>query len=67
MKRYTSTEAAAELDLDVSRILQLCRGGRLGYSSPKHGKAWVITAAEIARYREIGPQPPGRPRKQEPE
>ena len=61
MKRYTTNEAAKELDVDVSRILQLCRQRRLGYSTPKHGQAWVITDTEIARYRSIGPKPPGRP------
>lgn len=63
MKIYTSGEAAAELGLDVSRILQLCRSGRLGYTQPKHGSAWVITASEIARYRSVGPLPAGRPKK----
>ena len=63
MKTYTALEAAIELDVDVSRILLICREGRLGYTLPKHGKAWVITQEEIDRYREIGPLKPGRPRK----
>ena len=67
MKTYTSTEAAKELDIDISRVLQLCRSGRLGYEVPKHGKAWVITDAEIARYRSIGPRHAGRPPNPEPE
>ena len=64
-KHYTSTEAAMELGVNSSRILQLCRSGRLGYSLPKHGKAWVITEKEIAEFRLIGPKPAGRPRKEE--
>ena len=61
MKTFTSTEAAKELEIDVSRVLQLCRAGRLG--SQKFGKSWMITAAEIARYRSLGPRPSGRPEK----
>lgn len=61
MKTYTALETAKELDIDRSRVLQLCRAGRLGVSQPKHGQAWVITAAEIARYRSVGPKPAGRP------
>lgn len=57
----TASEAAAELELDVSRILQLCRQGRLGYSTAKFGKQWVITRDEIKKYREKGPKKPGRP------
>lgn len=63
MKLYTALEAASELELDRSRILQLCRAGRLGQTHPKHGQAWVITAAEIARYRSVGPLDAGRPKK----
>ena len=62
MKTYTSTEAAAELTIDHSRVLQLCRAGRLGYTQPKFGQAWVITAQEIARYRSLGPKASGRPK-----
>lgn len=58
---YTSKEAAELLKLDQSRILQLCRAKRLGYSTLKHGKAWVITADEIAKFRGIGALPAGRP------
>jgi len=63
MKTYTTTEAAQELTLDVSRIGQLCRGGRLAYTLPKHGAAWVITEQEIARFRSLGPKKSGRPKK----
>jgi len=62
-QHYTTLETAVELDVDVSRILLLCRRKRLGYTLPRHGRAWVITAQEIAAYREIGPIKPGPPRK----
>ncbi len=62
MKTYTSAEAAEELQIDVSRVLQLCRAGRMG--GTKFGKAWVITAGEIARYQSLGPRASGRPKKQ---
>ena len=58
---FTAREAAKELDLDVSRILQLCRAKRLGYSTEKFGKQWVITAKEIAQFKQIGALPAGRP------
>lgn len=61
-KFHTAKETAAILSLDVSRVLQLCRKGRLGYSTEKHGKQWVITDVEIARYQNIGPLPSGRPK-----
>lgn len=62
---YTSKEAAEILQLDQSRILQLCRAKRLGQSSEKHGKLWVITHAEIEEFKRIGALPAGRPRKTE--
>lgn len=67
MKTYTASETAKELDIDQSRVLQLCRAGRLGYTHPKHGKAWVITDCEIARYRSLGPRHAGRPPNPDPE
>lgn len=60
MKTFTAKQAAVELDVDVSRLLLICREGRLGYTLPKHGKSWVITEEEIQKYREIGPLKPGR-------
>lgn len=59
----TPKEAAKELDLSIARIHQLCNAGRLGYSQPKHGRSWVITPHEIARFRTIGPLPAGAPKK----
>lgn len=63
MKTYTASEAAKELDLCESRIKLLCKLKRLGYTKPRHGRAWVITQEEIDQYRSIGPLPPGRPEK----
>jgi hypothetical protein len=60
---YTSRQAAEILKLDPSRILQLCRSKRLGYSTEKHGKAWVITDVEIAEFQRIGALSAGRPKK----
>lgn len=62
---YTSVQAAAIMQLDVSRVLQLCRQKRLGYTSAKFGKQWVITDAEIAEYQRIGALAAGRPVKPE--
>jgi hypothetical protein len=63
-KTYTVMDAAVELDVDTSRVQKLCRQGRLGYTLPKHGRAWVITQEEIEKYKAIGPlKPPGRPPK----
>lgn len=60
---YTSVEAAIELNVDSSRILQLCRKQRLGYTHPKRGGTrWVITEEELQKYREIGPKAAGRPK-----
>ncbi len=63
MKTYTATEAAIELGIDVSRVLRLCKAGRLGATHPKHGRAWVITLAEINAYNATGPLASGRPKK----
>ena len=63
LKPYTTREAAAELAMNLSRVLKLCRDGRLGYTLPRHGRSWMITAEEIAWHREYGTLPPGRPRK----
>lgn len=63
VKTFSASKTALELDIDVSRVLLLCRQKRLGYTLPKINGAWVITDAEIAEYRRIGPKKPGRPRK----
>lgn len=60
-KFYTSVQAAAILQLDVSRVLQLCRQKRLGQTSAKFGKQWVISDAEIEEYQRIGKLDGGRP------
>jgi hypothetical protein len=51
------------MGIDNSRVLQLCRGKRLGYTLPKFGKAWVITDEEIRKYLATGPKQAGRPKK----
>ena len=61
-KFYTSSQAAEILNLDPSRILQLCRAKRLGYSTLKHGRAWIITDTEIAEFQRIGALSAGRPK-----
>lgn len=58
-KTYTATETAIELNVDVSRVLFLCRQNRLGYTLPKRGTAWVITQNEIDTYRALGPRKSG--------
>ena len=63
MTTMTATTAAKQMGIDVSRVLQLCRAKRLGYTVPKFGKAWVITQDEIDKYNEFGPKRAGRPRK----
>lgn len=59
---YTALEAAIELNVDLSRVLQLCRAKRLGYTNPKLKGRWVITAGEIETYRALGPRKSGRPK-----
>ena len=66
---FNTSEAATMLGVSVSRIEQHCRAGRLGQSygkvttTEKDRGAWVITRAEIKRFREIGKLPAGRPKK----
>ncbi len=60
MKTYGSIEAAIELNVDRSRILQYCRQGRLGYTLPKVNGAWVITQEELDKHRAEGPRRRGK-------
>lgn len=62
---HTASETAKILGIDVSRVLVLCRSGRLGQSTQRQGKRWIITDEEIATYRELGPRPAGRPKEKE--
>lgn len=62
MKTYTVKEAATDLGIDVSRVQKLCRDRRLGYELPRHGRAWVVTEAEIVKYKQLGSLPVGRPK-----
>lgn len=59
----TVTEAAVMLNVSRERIQTLCAQGRLGYTVPRHGKAWVITKKEIEDYKAAGPRPAGRPKR----
>lgn len=59
---YTASAAAKILKLDVSRVCQLCKEGRLGQQMPRIGNAWVITAAELEDFKLVK-RPVGRPRK----
>jgi excisionase family DNA binding protein len=63
VKTYTSTEAAVVLDVDVSRVLTLCREKRLGYTKPRHGRAWVITQTELDNFKRLKPGRKKKPRK----
>lgn len=63
MLTYTSAQTAKILNVDVSRVLKLCKDGRLGITLPRHGKSWVITNDEIEAYRKSGPRKAGRRRK----
>lgn len=63
MKQLTVAQAAEILKLHISRVEQLCRTGRLGYTVPRFGKSWVITEDEITQYLASGPRKAGRPRK----
>jgi len=63
MNTLSASQVAQRLKIDVSRVVLLCRAGRLGYSLPKSGRAWVITEEELAQYLALGPKKSGRPRK----
>jgi excisionase family DNA binding protein len=63
-KQYTVQEAAMVLGVDSSLIARLCRQRRLGFTIPRHGRAWVITAQELADYSLNGRKRAGRRAKQ---
>lgn len=56
MAEYTASEAAKLLGIDVSRVKQLCRAGRLGH---KRGHYWIVRDDQIEAYRRAGPGKPG--------
>ncbi len=60
MRYLTTTEAAALLHLDPSRVRLLCQRGRI--KTIKIGNAYAISGRELARFAAIR-RPPGRPRK----
>jgi excisionase family DNA binding protein len=59
MRFFSTTEAAARLKLDPSRVRLLCRQGRI--KAIMVGGTYVIEEVEFDRFAAI-PRPPGRPR-----
>lgn len=55
---YTTAEAAAKLNVTPRRVVALIQAGRL--RATKHGRDWIITAADLAAVKH---RPPGRPKK----
>ncbi len=60
MRYFTTTEAAAILHVDPSRVRLLCLRGRI--ETIKIGNTYGITESELARFAALQ-RPPGRPRK----
>ncbi len=60
MRYLTTTEAAALLHVDPSRVRLLCQRGRI--RTIKIGNTYAIPAGELARFAAI-PRRAGRPRK----
>ena len=64
MKNTLTTVQAAELlGVSRSRVEDFCAAGRLGYTHYKFSGRWVITRAEVDRFREIGKLRAGAPKK----
>jgi len=59
MRYFTTTEAAAVLHLDPSRVRLLCKLGRI--KTIKVGNTYAIAEGEVARVAAM-PRRPGRPR-----
>lgn len=55
----TSTEAARILNVNQSRIRQLCGSGRI--HAVKQGRDWWITDAEVERFAAAPRRKAGRP------
>ncbi len=60
MRYFTTTEAAAILHVDPSRVRLLCKLGRI--ETIKIGNTYGITESELERFAAFQ-RPPGRPRK----
>lgn len=56
---HSASQTAKILGIDVSRVLKLCRHGRLGR---KVDGRWIISDHDIDEYRKRGPLPAGRPK-----
>ena len=48
-KLYTPIEAAKILSIDSSLVRRYCRQGRLG---TQYGKVWLITEADLERFKQ---------------
>ena len=59
MRYYTTTEAAARLNLDPSRVRILCQQGRI--ETIKVGDVYGIAETELDRFAQLE-RPRGRPR-----
>ena len=62
MRYLTTTEVAATLHVDPSRVRLLCKLGRI--ETIKVGNTYAISEHELARFAAI-PRRPGRPRRGE--
>ena len=60
MRYFTTTEAAAVLNIDPSRVRLLCKLGRI--ETIKIGNTYGIAESELERFAALE-RPPGRPRK----
>ncbi|MCX7425131.1 MAG: helix-turn-helix domain-containing protein [Planctomycetia bacterium] len=60
MRYLTTTEVAAKLRLDPSRVRLLCKLGRI--ETIKVGNTYAISEEELTRFAAIA-RAPGRPRK----
>ena len=60
MRYLTTTEVAAKLHIDPSRVRLLCKRGRI--ETIKVGNTYAISEHELERFAAI-PRHPGRPRR----
>ena len=63
MRYYSTTEAAAVLNVDPSRVRMLCKLGRI--ETIKVGNTYGIAESEVERLAST-PRRPGRPRQNTP-
>jgi len=60
MRYLSTTQAAAQLHVDPSRVRRLCQAGRI--KTTRVGKTYAIAERELVRFAAI-PRRPGRPRR----